>query len=73
MPHNALSADPSSPPSPSFATGSLGRRLSAVLLSVLTLGLVGSAIGGWSLQRIHRSTESMVAHSVANERLVADA
>ena len=73
MPHNALSADPSSTPSPSFATGSLGRRLSAVLLSVLTLGLVGSAIGGWSLQRIHRSTESMVAHSVANERLVADA
>ena len=56
MPHNALSADSSSSPSPSFATGSLGRRLSAVLLSVLTLGLVGSAIGGWSLQRIHRST-----------------
>ena len=73
MPHNALSADSSSSPSHSFATGSWGRRLSAVLLSVLTLGLVGSAIGGWSLQRIHRSTESMVAHSVANERLVADA
>ena len=73
MPHAALSSDPSSTPSPSFATGSLGRRLISVLLSVLALGLVGSAIGGWSLQRIHLSTDSMVAHSVANERLVADA
>ena len=71
MPHHydVLS---SAPPS-SFAHGSLGRRLISVLLSVLALGLVGSAIGGWSLQRIHHSTESMVAHSVANERLVADA
>ena len=69
MPHAALSSVPPA----SFATGPLGRRLIAVLLSVLALGLVGSAIGGWSLQRIHLSTESMVAHSVANERLVADA
>ena len=45
MPHNALSSVPPA----SFATGPLGRRLITVLLSVLALGLVGSAIGGWSL------------------------
>ncbi len=53
--------------------GSLKRRLVGVFLAVLALSLVGSAIGGWSLLRIHASTEAMVDRSVANERLVADA
>ena len=66
---NALATPLSRP----FATGSIGRRLISVLLSVLTLGLVGSAVGGWSLYRINLSTKTMVEHSVANERLVADA
>ena len=52
---------------------SLRGRLVGVFLSVLALSLVGSAIGGWSLLRIHASTEAMVGRSVANERLVADA
>ncbi|WP_311236107.1 methyl-accepting chemotaxis protein [Acidovorax sp. WCS2018Noco2-12] len=69
----ADAADTSPRSGASKGGGSLGRRLVGVLLAVLALSLVGSAIGGWSLQRIHASTDQMVAHSVANERLVADA
>jgi methyl-accepting chemotaxis protein len=54
-------------------TGPLGRRLVLILLTVLSLSLVGSGIGVWSLERINQSTEVMVQRSVANERLVADA
>ena len=56
-----------------LATGSLGRRLVLIFLAVLSLSLVGSGIGVWSLHRINHSTEAMVQRSVANERLVADA
>jgi len=54
-------------------TGPLGRRLVLIFLAVLSLSLVGSGIGVWSLDRINQSTEAMVQRSVANERLVADA
>jgi len=57
----------------SSTRGALGRRLLAVFLAVLALSLLGSAIGLWSLHRIHASTEAMVRGSVAHERLVADA
>ena len=62
-------------PSPSrpLAIGPLGRRLLGLFLTVLTLSLVGSAIGVWSLRHIGRSTDAMVQRSVAHERLVADA
>ncbi len=61
------------PRSLAASRGSLGRRLLGVFLAVLALSLAGSAIGLWSLHRIHASTEAMVQGSVANERLVADA
>lgn len=60
-------------PSSTRAVGPLGRRLLGLFLATLTLGLTGSAIGLWSLQRIGWSTDDMVRRSVANERLVADA
>jgi methyl-accepting chemotaxis protein len=55
------------------ASGALGRRLLTVFFAVLALSLAGSAIGVWSLMRIHTATEAMVEHSVGTERLVADA
>ncbi len=63
----------SSSPTRSLSIGPLGRRLLGLFMTVLALSLVGSAIGVWSLRHIGQSTDDMVQHSVANERLVADA
>ncbi len=63
-----------SPPALSTASrGSLASRLLAVFFAAMALALLGSAFGIWSLQRIQRATQHMVAHNVAAERLVADA
>lgn len=51
----------------------LGRRLLFAFFVVLLLGLTGSATGIWSLGRIHTATTHMVQHSIAAERLIADA
>ena len=40
---------------------------------VLTLTLLGSVIGIWSLRQIQQSTATMVGQGVATERLIADA
>ena len=58
------------PPSP---RNTLGRRLLFAFFVVLLLGLTGSATGIWSLGRIHTATTHMVQHSIAAERLIADA
>ena len=51
----------------------LGKRLLTTFCVVLTLTLLGSVIGIWSLRQIQQSTETMVSQGVATERLVADA
>ena len=53
--------------------GTLGKRLLTTCCVVLTLTLLGSVIGIWSLRQIQQSTETMVSQGVATERLVADA
>ena len=53
--------------------GTLGKRLLTTFCVVLTLTLLGSVIGIWSLRQIQQSTETMVSQGVATERLVADA
>jgi hypothetical protein len=53
--------------------GTLGKRLLTAFAAVLTLTLLGSFIGIWSLRQIQLSTESMVSQGVATERLIADA
>ena len=61
-------------PAPSQARqGSLARRLLSAFLLVLLLGLLGALTGLWSLSRINDATTDMVRHSMATERLVADA
>jgi methyl-accepting chemotaxis protein len=61
-------------PAPSLARqGSLARRLLSAFLLVLLLGLLGALTGLWSLSRINDATTDMVRHSMATERLVADA
>lgn len=57
------------PPPP----GVLGKRLLSAFFVVLLLGLIGSATGIWSLERIHTATSHMVQHSITAERLIADA
>ena len=59
--------------SPKPSQGTLGKRLLATFAVVLTLTLVGSLIGIWSLRQIQQSTETMVSQGVATERLIADA
>ncbi|WP_087747561.1 MULTISPECIES: methyl-accepting chemotaxis protein [unclassified Acidovorax] len=59
--------------SPKPSQGTLGRRLLTTFAVVLTLTLLGSLIGIWSLRQIQQSTETMVSQGVATERLVADA
>ncbi|MFC4788138.1 MULTISPECIES: methyl-accepting chemotaxis protein [Giesbergeria] len=56
-----------------MSRSSLGRRLLSAFLLVLLLGLVGAMMGIWSLSRINDATKGMVQHSMAAERLVADA
>ncbi|NMM75942.1 methyl-accepting chemotaxis protein [Acidovorax sp. SRB_24] len=68
-----LSSTPSVPSPATASRGSLASRLLAVFFATMALALLGSAFGIWSLQRIQRSTQHMVEHSVAAERLVADA
>ncbi len=51
----------------------LGRRLISAFLLVLLLGLIGTLVGLWSLNRINDATTEMVEHGMATERLVADA
>ncbi|WP_027994283.1 methyl-accepting chemotaxis protein [Simplicispira psychrophila] len=51
----------------------LGQRLLLAFFVVLLLGLIGSATGIWSLERIHTATSHMVQHSITAERLIADA
>ena len=58
---------------PETRRGSLGRRLLSAFLLVLLLGLMGTLVGLWSLSRINDATTDMVQHSMATERLVADA
>lgn len=60
-------------PSPKPSQGTLGKRLLTTFAVVLTLSLLGSLIGIWSLRQIQQSTETMVSQGVATERLVADA
>ena len=62
---------PHIPPKPS--QGTLGKRLLTTFAVVLTLTVLGSVIGIWSLRQIQLSTESMVSQGVATERLIADA
>ena len=52
---------------------SLGRRLLATFFTILSLTVMGSAFGLWSLHRVNGATDQMVQQSVASERLVADA
>ena len=54
-------------------SSSLASRLLSAFLLVLLLGLLGALIGLWSLHRINNATTDMVRHSMATERLVADA
>ncbi|GHC97983.1 methyl-accepting chemotaxis protein [Pseudorhodoferax aquiterrae] len=58
---------------PSSARPVLARRLVAAFCLTLLLCLAGTAIGIQSLQRVDAATQAAVVHSVANERLVADA
>ena len=60
-------------PSPKPSQGTLGKRLLTTFFVVLTLTLLGSVIGIWSLRQIQQSTETMVSQGVATERLIADA
>jgi methyl-accepting chemotaxis protein len=60
-------------PSPKPSQGTLGKRLLTTFAVVLTLTLLGSLIGIWSLRQIQQSTETMLSQGVATERLVADA
>jgi uncharacterized membrane protein YqjE len=60
-------------PSPKPSQGTLGKRLLTTFAVVLTLTLLGSLIGIWSLRQIQQSTETMVRQGLATERLVADA
>lgn len=48
----------------------LGRRLISAFLLVLLLGLIGTLVGLWSLNRINDATTEMVEHGMATERLV---
>lgn len=72
-----LIEEPRTPCSPPHTTtpsrGTLGKRLLTTFCVVLTLTLLGSVIGIWSLRQIQQSTETMVSQGVATERLVADA
>ena len=58
---------------PQAPHGSLGRRLISAFLLVLLLGVMGTLVGLWSISRIDAATADMVRHSMATERLVADA
>lgn len=51
--------------------GSFSRRISAVLLLVLAVALLGSSIGYWSLQKVSGETETMVAQVMSTERLTS--
>lgn len=64
---------PAPAPAPAPSQGALGKRLLLAFSLVLVLTLLGSVIGIWSLHRIRQSSETMVAHSVATERRIADA
>ncbi len=49
--------------------GSFSRRILGVLSLVLTVALLGSVLGAWSLNRVSQETELMVKHALATERL----
>ena len=53
--------------------GPLGRRLLGLFFLLLALGLAGSGMGLWALARIGQATDGIVVHSLAIERLLADA
>jgi methyl-accepting chemotaxis protein len=52
--------------------GSFSRRILGVLSLVLTVALLGSALGAWSLNRVSQETELMVKHALATERLTVE-
>lgn len=55
-----------------FGPSSFSRRILAVLALVLTVALLGSALGVWSLQRVSQETGRMVEGAITTERLTGD-
>lgn len=53
-------------------SGSFTHRILGVLSLVLTVALLGSALGVWSLQRVSRETGRMVDEAMATERMAAE-
>ena len=53
-------------------TGSFTYKIGAALTLVLTVAMLGIAIGFWSLQRVSTETERMVTEVMATERLASD-
>jgi methyl-accepting chemotaxis protein len=54
------------------ASGSFSHRIWLVLSLVLSVALVGSALGVWSLQRVSAETRRMVDQAMATERVAGD-